>query len=61
MDMVVNFSSLGLPSDLQIRDLWKHQDCGEFHGNLAVGLGRHGCAVFKAIPVKPVQTEFSPF
>ena len=46
-DVAVKFSDLGLTGPCRVRDLWAHQDLGEFAGSFSRQLPGHGAGMFK--------------
>ncbi|HUB25292.1 MAG TPA: NPCBM/NEW2 domain-containing protein [Tepidisphaeraceae bacterium] len=45
--VMVKWSDLGLTGPQPVRDLWRQKDLGDFDGNYAVQVGRHGAALVK--------------
>jgi alpha-galactosidase len=43
----VKFSDVGLPEDVLVRDLWKQEDLGKFHGSFSVDVPEHGVVLVR--------------
>lgn len=48
--VAVTTVELGLPAAIQIHDLWKQKDMGQFDGSYAIELPRHGAALYRFSP-----------
>jgi alpha-galactosidase len=53
-EMSVSFSNIGIAGSASVRDLWAHEDLGEFSGSFSAQVDPHG-----VVMVKIVQTSYS--
>lgn len=50
--MKVNFSDLDLGGNIQVRDLFEHQDMGVMSGKMNVTVPAHGCRIYRLVADK---------
>ena len=53
LPVAVRLAELGLSGPVRIRDLWTHQDLGEFRDGFAPGIPWHGAGLYRLSPGKP--------
>jgi hypothetical protein len=53
LPVTVQLAELGLSGPVRIRDLWTHQDLGEFRDGFAPGIPWHGAGLYRLSPDKP--------
>ena len=53
LPVAVQLAELGLSGPVRIRDLWTHQDLGEFRDGFAPGIPWHGAGLYRLSPGKP--------
>ena len=51
-ELTVNFSAIGLPDQVTVRDLWAREDLGEFDGSFSRKLQQHAAGLYRLSPVK---------
>ncbi len=51
-ELTVNFSAIGLPDQVAVRDLWAREDLGEFDGSFSRKLQQHAAGLYRLSPVK---------
>jgi len=50
--ITVNFRELGINTPVKVRDLWKHEDLGVFHGSFTATVPYHGVVLVKLTRTK---------
>ena len=48
----VSLAGLGISGPAKVRDLWTHQDLGEFNGEFAPVIASHGAGLYRLSPVQ---------
>lgn len=51
-EIKVSFESLGLKGNVRIRDLWSHQDLGDFKNEFSQKIAQHGAGLYRLTPTK---------
>ncbi len=49
-DMSVTWKELGLMGERRVRDVWRHQDLGEFDEKYSTKVNRHGVVLLRMLP-----------
>jgi alpha-galactosidase len=49
-EITVTQDELGLSGEHQLRDVWRHQDLGNFQGKYSTRINRHGVAFLRILP-----------